>query len=562
MRIIPDIESERGWRLALFAGTALTCIIFLWNALIQPGTFAFAPFTIQDDARQFLSWMSRLSDPHALEGDLLADYWQSVCPFLYRALFGAAEMVGIAPGLFARLLPAALLVLSAWMAWRVALQLSRRPVAAFVASALLTGFLLHEDSLYSATPRAFSAPLFLMFIDGLLRNRGWQMIPSLFLLGLLYPTTALVGLVMLGLSRIGWRPFRIDVSLRTWLLCGIGAAAVGLAVIPLAGSTAQWEPTLSLSQALDLPNLNTPFGRSAIVGLSGDVDLLCQARMGLLPEIVPCWTTRFAVLPNILLMLPMLILAWRAARTSRYQPGGEPGGLLNLWALIAAIAWWIIALAVAFELHLPSRYTQRTLSILEFLAIGQMAGSWLDARLQRPGRSLATMLGGTGIFLFLAISFATPTPGLSRPVDPAAIERLAAMPDATVVGGVSDQLDFIPALAGRRTVATIEHSIPYHQGYFRQIEARLRAALAAVSSPDPAVLADYVRRYDVDVIAADPALIANGEVPPRWKTVEPDAVAAAEQNFLRGPSVLQQRWRGCLIHDGRLTLLDAACLTR
>jgi hypothetical protein len=189
------------------------------------------------------------------------------------------------------------------------------------------------------------------------------MIPALFLLGLLYPTTALVGLTMMGLSRIGWRPFRIDLSARSWLLGALGVAAVGLAIVPFAGSTSAWEPTLNLEQALAMPNLGTAEGRSTVVGLTGSVDYLCSARMGLLPEIVPCWSTRIAVLPNLLLMVPMLLLAFRAVRGTRYQPGEEPGDLIHAWALIAAIAWWTVAIAVAFQLHLPSRYTQRTLSI-------------------------------------------------------------------------------------------------------------------------------------------------------------------------------------------------------
>jgi len=560
--IIPANDSEHGWRNVLYGLTAVTAIVYLYNALFEPGSLAFAPFTIQDDARQFLAWMSRLADPGAMQGDLLADYWQSVCPWLYRIIFGAAHAVGLEPNLFARLLPVVLLVLSAWMSWRVALRMTKRPVVAFVAAALMTSFVLHEDSIYSATPRAFSTPLFLVFLDALLVGRAWLMIASLFLLGLLYPTTALVGLTMLGLSRIGWRPFRIDLSPRTWLLCGLGAAAVALAVLPFAGTTSQWEPTLGLEQALAMPNLGTAQGRSAVVGLDGNVDYLCSARMGLLPEIVPCWSTRIALLPNLLLMVPLLLLAFRAARAARYQPGEEPGDLLHLWALVAAIAWWAVAIAVAFNLHLPSRYTQRTLSILEFLALGQLLGPILDRRLRGKRRTVQTALIGGLFTLFFAISFATPTPGLSQPADKAAVARIAAMPPGTRIGGVSDQLDYLPALTGRPTLATIEHAIPYHAGYFTPLRERLESALAAVSSPDPAVLADYVRRYGVQVIAVDRALFEYRQLPARWATVVPDAVQVAQQRLQQGPSVLQQRARNCVIHDGVLILLDAPCLKR
>jgi hypothetical protein len=470
--------------------------------------------------------------------------------------------IGLEPTLFARLLPVALLFFCAWMAWRIALFMTKRPVVAFVAAAFVTSFVLHEDSIYSATPRAFSTPLFLLFLDGLLRDRAWIMIPALFLLGLLYPTTALVGLTMMGLSRIGWRPFRIDLSARSWLLGALGVAAVGLAIVPFAGSTSAWEPTLNLEQALAMPNLGTAEGRSTVVGLTGSVDYLCSARMGLLPEIVPCWSTRIAVLPNLLLMVPMLLLAFRAVRGTRYQPGEEPGDLIHAWALIAAIAWWTVAIAVAFQLHLPSRYTQRTLSVLEFLAIGQLLGPLLERRLKGRRSTWGTMIVGGLFALFFLASFATPTPGISQPADRQAVDRVAALPAGAVVGGVSDQLDYLPALTGRSTLATIEHSIPYHSGYFTPLRERLEGALAAVSSPDAAVLADYVRKHGVTVIAVDRALFEYGELPARWATVVPDAVQVAQQQLRQGPSVLQQRAPRCLIHDGTLILLDAPCLTR
>ena len=132
--------------------------------------------------------------------------------------------------------------------------------------------------------------------------------------------------------------------------------------------------------------------------------------------------------------------------------------------LIAGIAWWAVAVAFAFSLHLPSRYTQRTLSVLEFIAIGQVAGMWLDARLRAGAIDARVYAGGGLLAAFLVASFLSPTPGLPRPADRGAIARIEAMPDSAVIGGVSEELDFIPALTGHRTLASAEHSIPYHMG--------------------------------------------------------------------------------------------------
>lgn len=555
----PVLTSEAFWRRLFIAGCTASMLVFIYLAFFVPGTLTYAPFTIQDDARQFLAWTSRIANPLAMKGDLIADYWQSVSPPFYRAIYGTAAMVGLSPVLFSKLLPVALMAFCAWMAWRIARRMGRSPLVAFLAAAFLMGFLIHEDSIYSATPRAFSAPLFLLFLDGLQRDRARVMIPALFLEALIYPATALVGLTMLALSRIGMRPWRIDFAMRTWLLGIAGAVAFLGAAVPFQSQTQRWEPTVTVAQALQLPNLGTPEGRSTIVGLDGQIDYLCSARMGVLTEVVPCWSTPHAVWPNLLLMLPMFALAAITLRRRSYTPGDPPGDLLHVWVLVAGIAWWIVAVLVAFKLHLPSRFTQRTVPIMEFLAIGQVAGIALENLLAKHKRLAASLLAGF-VGLFLTASFLSPTPGLRRPSDPQAIAAISALPKDTLIGGVTDELGAIPALTGRPVLATIEHSIPYHRGYFVPLENRLRASLAAVSSPDPAVLENYVRSQGVKVIAIDRALLRRGELPPSYATVVPDAAKTAEAALAAGPSALQQRAPGCMMHDGDLVLLDAACL--
>ena len=258
----------------------------------------------------------------------------------------------------------------------------------------------------------------------------------------------------------------------------------------------------------------------------------------------------------------MLWLAFAALRRGSFRVDGEPGNFIYALALIAGIAWWAVAVAFAFSLHLPSRYTQRTLSVLEFIAIGQVAGIWLDARL-RAGAIDARVYGGGGLLAtFLVASFLSPTPGLTRPADPGAIARIDSLPDSAVIGGVSEELDFIPALTGHRTLASAEHSIPYHMGYFGPLRDRLEDALAAVSSSDPAALDEYVEKYGVTVIAVDRAFLMQGTLPERWDLVVPTAFRAAQARLARQPSALRRAAPGCIIHDGELMLLDAACLVR
>jgi hypothetical protein len=553
---ISRLDDERPWRLLLFAATGVALIIYLARAL--------RPLTIQDDARQFLLWMPRLMDPEALRGDLLADYWQSVSPPVYRLPFEFFALLGVDPLVVAKLLPLLLVAVSAWAAWRIAMTLTRRPLAAFVAAAAVMSLVVHEDSVYTASPRAFSPPLFLLFVDGLLRERVKTMLGSLFLLASIYPTTALVALTMLGLSRIHRVPrLRIDLSRRSILLVGGATLAILVAIVPFPTQTSRWEPTLTLGQALTMPNLGTSEGRSSLVREDGSIGWICSARMGFFPEIVPCGRgIAGAELINVLLLLPLLWLFWDALRRPD-GPGGRNPNIVYGWALLAALFWYAVAVAFAFKLHLPSRYSQRVLSILEWLAIGQLIGLWLDAQLRRTGFRGRAAAAGTLLAGLLAFSFATPLPGLRTPQHPGAIRHIAGMPADTLVAGVSEDLDFVPALTGRPALATTEHAIPYHVGYFRHVGARLEASLLMAATPDPRRLAELLGAHEVDLFLAERALIEEGALPQRYATIVPDATRAAEAMLAAGPSALQRRAGACAVYDGpKILLLDAKCLAR
>ena len=194
-----DQRSARPWQILLVVLTLLTAVRFL------AASFA-TPFTIQDDARQFLSWMARLRDPGAMPGDLIADYFQSVSPPLFRGVYALFATLGMTPPTASKLLVPLLLLASAIAAWRLASAVAPRPAATFIVAACIMLVIVHNDSLFSATPRAFLDPLFLIFLDGLIRDRRLQTLIALALLAAIYPAPSLVALTVLGLSCIRWRP--------------------------------------------------------------------------------------------------------------------------------------------------------------------------------------------------------------------------------------------------------------------------------------------------------------------------------------------------------------------
>jgi hypothetical protein len=559
--LVAALQGPGGARLGLFVilgATALTSLVFLANAFLMPGS----AYAIQDDARQFLAWMVRLGDPGALPGDLIAEYWQSVTPRALRGLYGAGAALGIPPIIFARLIPAVLLMVSAFAAWRAALVLTRgQTLAALVTAAFTMALLVHEDSIFSATARAFSPPLFLLFLDGLLRGNRGQMVASLGVLAAIYPTTALVGLTMLGFSHLkrrGWLP--VDLSPRAIITLLVGTLAVAVPITLLPGEVSRWEPVITIADALEMPNLGTPAGRSSIVPMEGASPWLCSARVGILPEIFPCWASRWAALFNLLLLAPLLFLGGRAALRN-WQGAPRSPDIIYFWALVAGVMWWAVATALAFKLHLPARYTQRVLSILEFMAIGQIIGLWLDQRWQSEARTTGLNVISVCLLGLMTFSFATPTPGLNRPQEPAVMDWLLSAPPGIRIGGLSDDLDFVPALTGRSVHATIEHAIPYHLTYFGQIDRRLVATLAAATTPEADELARFLAEERIDLLLIDRAFLETGAIPKAYASVVPAAVAAGEAALARGPSALQRGAVGCaLLRGERQWLIDAPCL--
>ena len=194
-------------------------------------------------------------------------------------------MIGIEPVVTAKLLVPLLLIASALAAWRVATAIAPRPVIAFITAACAMLVILHDDAIFSATPRAFFAPLFLVFLDGLLRERRIQAVVALAALAAIYPAPALVGLTMLGLSRIDWaRGTRPRLARGSILLVAAATIAVALAVLPLRQGTQRWTPNVTLAEARTMPVFMSPEGRSNLVEADGRIHWLCSDRVGFVPR--------------------------------------------------------------------------------------------------------------------------------------------------------------------------------------------------------------------------------------------------------------------------------------
>ena len=545
-------DNPNVWRGLLSIGAAMTMAAYAVQMFLQPHSLHGDHWAIQDDARQFLTWTPRLVDPSLLKGDLQADYWHSVSPWLYRMPFEIMAGIGIAPVLFGRLLPLLLLPLLAVSTWRLATRLTERASAAFITSASIFIACIYNGAVFSATPRAFALPLILFFLAGLVGEKRLQMVVTLGLLALFYPATAIACLAMLGLSRIHFLPRpRLDLSPRSVITIVMATALVGLAGLTFKADVARWKPTVTFAQAKNIPAMNTPAGRSAIVQEDGGIGWVSSQRMGYLPAIFHNKKSLCdaGALKNILLFLPMLILALNGLR----RPDIKKSPRLYNLVIIATFACWAIAAAVAFRLHLPSRYSQLILTPVEALAIGEvLAGLLVHNRLVRPVKLGASIL----IAFSLAYGFLHPHPSIVRPADPDAIAAMRTLPINARIAGIDDDLSFGSALTGRAILASTEQAVPYQLGYYLPFRERLTASVTALRSPDKAMIAEFIRHYGVTSIAIDRSVIPAGELPMSYKRAVPELPAIAGT-----PSILAVAPAECVQYQSiRTILFNADCL--
>ena len=128
-------------------------------------------YTIQDDARQHVFWLQQLNDADLFTNDLIADYFSSVAPAGYKFLYWLANLFGIEPLFFNKILPILLGTGSSIYIFLVTVEIFPVPFAGFLSTLLLNQNLWLLNDLVSGTPRAFFYIFFLGFIYYLLRQQ-------------------------------------------------------------------------------------------------------------------------------------------------------------------------------------------------------------------------------------------------------------------------------------------------------------------------------------------------------------------------------------------------------
>ena len=224
-----------------------------------------AEYVVQDDARTFLFWMERFTDPSLFPNDLIASYFSAVSPPGYTALHRvAATVFGIDPFVLNKVLPIVLGLIMTVYAYAVCLQLLRVPAAAFAAATILNESVWRADSIPSGTPRAFIYPIFLAFLYYSLRRQRVAVLFTVGLMGLFYPqmTTIMLGTLCLGLLRWERGRLRLSTDRAEWAVC-ISAIVLAVGIVAVAiQQSARFGPVTTASQARQMIEF-TYYGRTA-----------------------------------------------------------------------------------------------------------------------------------------------------------------------------------------------------------------------------------------------------------------------------------------------------------
>lgn len=523
---------------------------------------------VQDDARQHVVWLLRYVDPTLFPEDPIADYFLSVGTPGYKAVYWLGAQAGIDALTFAKLLPAVLLVVSAWFAFLLGARLfDNLPAAGFFVAWVVVQNAALMDNLSSATPRAFLYPLFLAFLWALVSQRAVWAGTAALALGLFYPQMALVagGIAVLRLVTFAEGRMRLAPS-RAALT---GMIAAGISLVPYLIGQNPYGPVITPEQAGQLPE----FGAGQRAAFFDD-DLYrflsCGERSGIFP-IEWCRLSDLDLVGIPVTLGPILLLLvvlWVPIRHWRQRSGPmriDPAyGIVPRWLLVS-FGLYVAAHVMLFELHLPNRYTQHSLRLAFDIALGYLL--FLAASSVWHRRSAGARLAGLALgMLIVGFPFLAEVVGSRGYVarhGGGVYEAIADLPIDARVASFLKAADNIPAFSRRSVVTSEELGIPYHLGYYLPYRARTRLLAVAQYATDPVALRRALDTLDFDYwLVRRHEFTADGARSAWWGALFPDLRVDVVSQLDGGarpvlPNLLDEcgAWQ-----SGSAYLLDVTCL--
>ncbi|MCT7976869.1 hypothetical protein [Laspinema olomoucense] len=521
-------------------------------------------YIVQDDARQHVFWMQRFVNPDLFPGDYIADYFQSVAPAGYTAVYRGMALLGIEPLLFSKLLPIALALITTIYGFGLTLQLFPVPLAAFISSLLLNQSLWMKFDVVSATPRAFLYPLFVGFLYYLSRNQLVGSCVAIALLGLFYPQYVFIGSALFLFRLISWQSWRISLS-RNWrdyLFSGICLAVAFAVMLPYALKTNEYGPVLTAADAVTSPEL-WPGGRNPFYHENPFYFWLIGERSGILPPVLPP------------LIWVGIVLPWVCRYPSRFPLVSQlsPAGQVLKNLILAALLMFFTAHSVLFKLHLPSRYIDHSFRIVLAVATGILMAILMDWALKvlTPFSGHRQQLMAAGMMLFFTVAlifYPNYTPSFPRTnyrpgPFPDLYQFFQQQPQDSLIASLSGEANNLPTFSHRSILVGREYAIPYHQGYYREFSQRMRDVIRAQYSGDKTVVQGVIEQYGIDFwlieqSAFEPGYFARNRWLQQYQPQADEAIASLEAGTV--PFVAEAIARCTVFNTGDLWVVQSQCM--
>jgi len=528
-----------------------------------------AEYVVQDDAREYVFWMQRFIDPDLFPQDLIANYFQSITPAGYAAVYDAMAGLGITPLIFSKILPIVLGLITTVYCFGVSFQIIPVPITAFISSLLLNQSLWFKSDLASATPKAFIYPLLLAFFYYLIRRSNVGIGVTIVLQGLIYPPLVLISMGIVFLRLGNWKRLSPLFETRQGgvrlciLVFGLGV----LTMLPYALTSGEFGPVITAAQAKTMPEL-WPGGRHPYFSHNPWRFWLIGQHSGILPPLMPplIWVG---------LSLPFLL-----KYPSRFPLTNQIKGTIAILTqtVMVSLGLFFAAHALLLKLFFPTRYTIHTFRVVMAIAAGIALTILLDAALNACERLLAPNLQSRqfGIILLTVAIGAVLVlyPNLS-PQFPATNNRVSGnaelyqflqkQPKNSVIATLAAVANDIPTFAQRPVLISEETALPFHIGYYNQIRQRSIDLIRAQYSSDMKSVQQFIQKYDVSFWITDQNTFTQSYLTSAsWLRSFQPAFDEALTRLHKGtvPALATLKKQCSVLETQGLTVLDTECIVR
>ena len=480
-------EKARRW----FCGCMLYALVCSGLALRQ--AFA-ADYVLADDVRQHVFWMFRFLDPALFPNDPIADYFQSIAPPGFSALYRALAALGVDPLLASKVIPLPLGLLTVAYFFGAAVRLLRSAPAASLAAILLCQCLWLSSDLCSATPRAFFYPFFCAFLYYHLRGRRLPTLITIFLHSLFFPPGALVSLGVVALTLLN--PDRNGPVLTRdrrayWFFIATSVVVILPTLIYLRASQ-EFGSIISYTAARQMtefaPGGRVPFFYPDLWNywMHGAGGLHIQSR--------PSWLFAAFLWPVFACFPRQFPLLHRFRHAAKF--------LLQI--ALPALLLFAAAHLLLFRLYLPSRYTQHPSRIVFAVAAAAAIMALLDFFLRwAASRSFKAAPVFATIFLLWIVCFPIflsrfPRVGYIEGSAKNLYQFFTKQPPSIRIASIADEANNLPSFCRRTIIFGVETAVPFHPGYYLPLRDRALAIARAQYSPNLAVVQRCIRDQRID----------------------------------------------------------------